>query len=226
LRAALMLSLFLLFIGAHQVEPAAAQEAEPVLRVYGIVERPLNITYSEFLGLPMVSVEASCICVGAPPENPGVNSFVVYTYNWTGVRLSHLLELAGVRDGAVDVVFRDNTQYSSSLPLLEAGNPDIILAVYADGETLNRDQGYPFRLVVPCWWGYKWVKYVERVEVVDYDHLGFWESHGYPDDARIPDCTYTASSPAVFTSASTSLQVLGVLCISVALVLTYAEGRW
>ncbi|MFH2110569.1 MAG: molybdopterin-dependent oxidoreductase [Candidatus Bathyarchaeota archaeon] len=225
MRTTLMLALILLVLGAHQVEPAAAQEFEPVLRIYGLVERPLNITYSEFLGLPMVSVEASCICVGAPPENPGVNSFVVYTYNWTGVRLSHLLGLAGVRDGAVDVVFQDDTQYSSSLPLTEAGNPDFIIAVYADGETLNRDQGYPFRLVAPCWWGYKWVKYVERVEVVDYDHLGFWESHGYPDDARIPDCTYTTSSPEVFTSTSMSLQVLGVLCISVALVLTYAEGR-
>ena len=225
MRTAMLLTLILLVLGAHHVESAAAQEAEPVLRVYGLVDRPLNITYSEFLGLPLVSVEASCICVGSGPENPGVNSFVVYTYDWTGVRLSHLLELAGVKDGAVDVVFRDNTQYSSSLPLLEAGNSDIILAVYADGEALSRDQGYPFRLVVPCWWGYKWVKYVERVEVVGYDHLGFWESHGYPDDARIPDCTYTASNPEVLTSPSRSLLALGLLCVSIAVVLTYAEGR-
>lgn len=224
MRTALLLTLIILAL-SPQVEPAAAQEAEPVLHIYGFVDRPLNITYSEFLGLPMVSVEASCICVGAPPENPGVNSFVVYTYNWTGVRLSHILGLAGVKDGAVDVVFRDDTQYSSSLPLEEAVNPDIILAVYADGETLNRDQGYPFRLVVPCWWGYKWVKYVGRVEVVDYDHLGFWETSGYPDIAKIPDCTSTASSPVVFTSTATSLQALGALCILVALALTYLEVK-
>ena len=221
-RALMMLALILLALGAH-VEATAAQEAEPVLRIYGLVKEPLNITYTEFLGLPMVSVEASCICVGAPPENPGVNSFLVYTYNWTGVRLSYILGLAGVRDGAVDVVFRDNTQYSSSLSMAEALNPDMILAVYADGETLNRDQGYPFRLVVPCWWGYKWVKYVERVEVVDYDHLGFWESHGYPDDARIPDCTYTSSYPTVFTSTSIGMLALGLLCVSVALILSMSK---
>jgi len=208
----LVLLLILLFVSAMGISPAYAQD-EPVIRIYGLVDRPLNVTYSEFLGLSMVSVEASCICVGAPPDNPGVNSFLVYTYNWTGVRVSSLLELAGVQEGAVDIVFMDNTQYSSSLPMQMALDPDVIMAVYADGEILNRDQGYPFRLVVPCWWGYKWVKFVERVEVVGYDHLGFWESHGYPDDARIPDCSYTVSEPSVFSPVSQGFMFLGLLCV-------------
>jgi DMSO/TMAO reductase YedYZ molybdopterin-dependent catalytic subunit len=193
---------------------------EPVTQIYGLVDSPLNVTYSEFLRLPMTSVNASCICVGAPPESPGVNSFVVYTHNWTGVRVSDLLALAGVQDGAVDVVFRDDTQYSSSLPLDVVLEPDKIIAVYADGKTLNRDQGYPFRLVAPCWWGYKWVKFITRVEVVDYDHLGFWESHGYPDIARISDCDTTASNPTVFTPAAQSLAVLGVSMMAVAVYLS------
>ena len=213
-----LLSLALL-AAALNVGPAYAQD-EPVLSIYGLVDRPLNVTYGEFLGLPMVSVEVSCICVGAPPDNPGVNSFLVYTYNWTGVRVSSLLELAGVQEGAVDVVFSGNTQYSSSLPLQAAQGPDVILAAYADGEVINRDQGYPFRLVVPCWWGYKWVKFVERVEVVGYDHLGFWESHGYPDDARIPDCSYTVSEPRVFSSASQGLMFLGLLCVAASVLLS------
>jgi DMSO/TMAO reductase YedYZ molybdopterin-dependent catalytic subunit len=201
------------------VSTAHAQD-EPVIQIYGLVDSPLNVTYSEFLWLPVTSVNASCICVGAPPESPGVNSFVVYTHNWTGVRVSDLLALAGVQDGAVDVVFRDDTQYSSSLPLDVALEPDKIIAVYADGETLNRYQGYPFRLVAPCWWGYKWVKFITRVEVVDYDHLGFWESHGYPDIARIPDCDTTASNPTVFTPAAQSLALLGVSMMAVAVYLS------
>lgn len=209
----LILLYLALLAAGFNVSPAYAQD-EPFLRIYGLVDRPLNVTYSEFMVLPMVSVEASCICVGAPPGNPGVDSFLVYTYNWTGVRVSSLLELAGVQEGGVDVVFGDSTQYSSSLPLQVAQSPDVILAVYADGETLNRDQGYPFRLVVPCWWGYKWVKYVERVQVVGYDHLGFWESHGYPDDARIPDCSYTVSEPVVFSPVSQALMFLGLLCVA------------
>jgi len=100
-------------------------------------------------------------------------------------------------------------------------SPDVILAVYADGEALSRDQGYPFRLVVPCWWGYKWVKYVERVEVVGYDHLGYWESHGYPDDARIPDCSYTVSEPGVFSPLSQSLMSIGLICVVASMVLVF-----
>jgi DMSO/TMAO reductase YedYZ molybdopterin-dependent catalytic subunit len=219
----ILLSLALL-AAALYVGPTYAQD-EPVLHIYGLVDRPLNVTYSEFLRLPMVSVEASCVCVGSPPDNPDVNSFLVYTYNWTGVRVSSLLELAGVQDGAVDVVFGDDTQYSSSLPLQVAQGPDIIMAVYADGEVLNRDQGYPFRLVVPCWWGYKWVKFVERVEVVGYDHLGFWESHGYPDDARIPDCGYTVSETKVFSPSSQTIMFFGLVCVAASIFMNLGNGR-
>jgi len=65
-----LLSLALL-AAALNVGPAYAQN-EPILRIYGLVDRPLNVTYGEFLGLPLVSVEVSYICVGAPPDNPGV----------------------------------------------------------------------------------------------------------------------------------------------------------
>ncbi|MBN2334554.1 molybdopterin-dependent oxidoreductase [Candidatus Bathyarchaeota archaeon] len=207
------------FTGAH---PVHAQE-EPVIRVYGAVDNPVNITYSEFLRLPMTSVNVSCICVGAPPDNPGLNSFVVYTYNWTGVRVSDILDLVEAREEAVDAVFRDDTQYSSSLPVEALREPEMIIAVYADGEPLNREQGAPFRLVAPCWWGYKWVKFITRIEVVDYDHLGFWESHGYPDDARIPGCTFTVSNPVVFTAAAQGVAVLGLSLVALGLYLNRAR---
>jgi DMSO/TMAO reductase YedYZ molybdopterin-dependent catalytic subunit len=213
----LLATLLAAFLG---LTSAAHAQDEPVIQIYGLVDSPINVTYSEFLRLPMTSVNASTICVGAPPETPGVNSFVVYTHNWTGVRVSDLLGLAGVQEGAIDVVFRDDTQYSSSLPLDVALEPDKIIAVYADGDTLNRDQGYPFRLVVPCWWGYKWVKFITRVEVVDYDHLGFWESHGYPDIALIPDCATTASNPTVFTPTTQTLALLGISLMAVAVYLS------
>ncbi|MBD3206454.1 molybdopterin-dependent oxidoreductase [Candidatus Bathyarchaeota archaeon] len=211
MRKLLIMSILIGFLYSSSF--VSGQEEEPVLRIYGTVEEPLNITYSQFLEFPMVSVDASVICVGAPPEALGANSYEVYTYNWTGVRVTELLEIAGITDSAMEVVFRDNTRYSSSLTLEELDNPDIILAIYADGETLNRAQGYPFRLVAPCYWGYKWVKYVERMEVVDYDYKGFWESHGYPDEALIPDCTYTTSNPQVFTSISQRLIAFGIILV-------------
>ena len=192
--------------------PAVSAQDEPVLRIYGSVRNPINITYTEFQQLPMVSVNASVICVGSPPETPGLNSYVVYTYNWTGVRLSDILALVEPTEAAMDISFGDFTLYSSSIPLNEIRD-DMILAIYADGETLTREQGYPFRVVLPCYWGYKWVKYVEHIEITDYDHLGYWESHQYPDDGRIPDCSSVAVNPEVFTYQAIAIILSGVALI-------------
>jgi DMSO/TMAO reductase YedYZ molybdopterin-dependent catalytic subunit len=191
---------------------ARAQPDEPVIRIYGAVDNPINITYSEFQQLPMVSVNASTICVGSPPETPGLNSFVVYTYNWTGVRLSDILALVEPTENATDIKVGDTTLYSSSIPVSEIRD-DMILAIYADGEVLTREQGYPFRVVLPCYWGYKWVKYVTYIEITDFDHEGYWESHGYPDDGRIPDCVPVAENPVVFTNTSLALIGAGIVLI-------------
>ena len=204
--------LFILIILAFCTPAAFAQE-EPMIRIYGSVNNPINITYSEFQQLPMISVNSSVICVGSPPETPGLNSYVVYTYNWTGVKLSDIVALVEPTEDAVDISFGDFTQYSSSISLDEI-NDEMILAIYADGETLNHDQGYPFRVVLPCYWGYKWVKYVDHIEITDYDYLGYWESHGYPDDGRIPNCNMVEENATVFTIPAILFILGGVILIA------------
>ena len=206
------------FMVASSVIVVSAQE--PVLRIYGEVNNPINITYSQFQSLPMVHVNSSLICVGSPAENVGINSFVVYSYNWTGVRLSDLLDMVEPTEDAFDMVFRDNSLYSSSIHVSEAERDDFILAIYADGQVLDRVQGYPLRVVVPCYWGYKWVKYVERIEITDYDHRGFWESTGYPDDGLIPGCTpdQIITNPAVFTSQSMTVIAIGLVFVAISLI--------
>ena len=210
--------LIMLVLLAFLVPVASAQD-EPVLRIYGAVEKPINITYSEFQQLPMVSVNATVVCVGSPPVPVGINSYVVYTYNWTGVRLSDILAMVNPTDDAVDIAFGDLTQYSSSISLGEV-NDNMILAIYADGQPLTHDQGYPFRVVLPCYWGYKWVKYVEHIEITNYDHLGYWESHGYPDDGRIPNCSQVSENPTVFTNTSMAVILAGIALIIASLYLS------
>jgi DMSO/TMAO reductase YedYZ molybdopterin-dependent catalytic subunit len=163
----------------------------------------------------MVNVNSSVICVGVPADDLGINSYLVYTYDWKGVRLIDLLEMVEPTENAYDMVFMDNSRYSSSISIAEANRDDFILAIYADGQELDRSQGYPFRLVLPCYWGYKWVKYVERIEITDYDHRGFWESRGYPDDGQIPGCTpeKIITDPKIFNSRSLELIALGSILI-------------
>lgn len=200
----------------------SAQEDEPILRIYGEVNNPINITYSQFKELPMVHVNATVICVGVPSDDLGLNSYVIYSYNWTGVKLSDLLALVEPTENAYDMVFRDNTRYSSSIHVDETERDDFILAIYADNQVLDRAQGYPFRVVVPCYWGYKWVKYVERIEITSEDHRGFWESHGYPDDGQIPGCTpeKIITNPDVFTEQSMTVMAIGVVFIAISLIYT------
>jgi DMSO/TMAO reductase YedYZ molybdopterin-dependent catalytic subunit len=199
---------------AHPLRGSAAEE--PLLSIGGLVDNSLNIIYGEFMGLPMTSVNATCTCVGWPPEDVGVNAYDVYTYNWTGVRVSVLLGMAGYDEGARDVVFYASDGYSSSLSPGKALDEDTIIAVKADGKPLTPGTGYPFRLVVPCWWGYKWVKYVERIEVVDYDYLGTWESAGFPDEAEIPECEAQKKDPGWLSPLSIGLAASGTSILGVA----------
>lgn len=230
-RKLIIISIFLfsiLFAAMDDSEQSRAEVVEePFLSITGFVEHPINVTYSEFKQLPMVSEKVTCTCVGWPPEDVGINAYDVYTFNWTGVRVSVLLEMAGVKAEAADVVFHASDGYSSSLPLETALLLNIILAVEADGAPLTRETGYPFRLVVPCWWGYKWVKFVERIEVVDYDHKGTWESSGYPDEAEIPGCIEQevregGKSPIVLPTA---LAASGVILLGLGIFLAWIQGR-
>jgi hypothetical protein len=88
----------------------------------------------------------------------------------------------------MDVIFYAVDGFHSSLTIEDAMADDVLLAYEMNGEPLPEEQGYPLRLVVPGKYGYKWVKWIDQVQVVDYDHKGFWELRGWNDDAGITSC--------------------------------------
>ncbi len=163
-------------------------EAEPTpydLVIKGLVDRPLNFSHSELQSFPMVSEVALMQCIGGWAQ----------LYNWTGVPIFFLLSMTGVKSGATEVVFYASDGYSSSLAIKRALHPTTLLALQADGKVLSYFNGYPYRLIVPCKYGYKWVRWITEIEVVDYDYKGTWEGMGFPDDADIPDCTLPSTTP-------------------------------
>ncbi|WP_202795131.1 molybdopterin-dependent oxidoreductase [Thermoproteus uzoniensis] len=147
------------------------------LVVDGLVENPLKLTYKELASLPSVELVTTLQCVSDP-------YFLRATVKWRGVKLSDILNMAGVSKNAVKVVAYGADGYTSDLPLWKAMEPDTLVAYMADGEPLPSKHGYPVRLVVPRWWGYKSVKWLVKLTVTDKDYLGYWESVGYPDVAR------------------------------------------
>ena len=158
------------------------------LIIKGLVSNTQDLTYSEVETMPMVWEIANLQCVGAVNGTP---------YNWTGVPLFYLLKLAGVQPGAKEVVFHAEDDFSSSITIDIAMHPTTLLALKVNGTTLHYDDGYwtgglaggyPYKAVIPCRWGYKWVGWIDEIEVVDYDYKGFYESMGYSDEADVPSC--------------------------------------
>jgi hypothetical protein len=143
------------------------------LWIYGHVNNSKYYNYSNFTALPATEVFATIQCVEGPSG----------TALWKGVSVKTLLDIVEVQPGAVDVVFSAADGYSSSLTLEEINDGDVILAYEMNGEPLPIEQGYPLRVVAPNYYGYKWVKWVVRVEIVTYDYIGYWESRGWNDNA-------------------------------------------
>jgi hypothetical protein len=145
------------------------------LTIDGHVEEVLTFTYSDLKLLPNKELVATLQCVEGPSG----------TALWRGVSVKYLLDLAKVRPGAIDVVFYAVDGYSSSLTLDNSRADDVLLAYEMNDELLPANQGFPVRVVAPNHIGYKWVKWVVRVEVVDYDYIGYWEKRGFADDGRL-----------------------------------------
>ena len=149
------------------------------LRVDGLVEAPLTLSLADLKALPRAEQVSDFKCV---------TGWVVKDVHWTGVRIADVLDRAGAPStgaGALRFVSAE-LPYHDSLTLEQALLPDVMLAYEMDGKPLSRPHGAPVRLVMPQMYGYKSVKWVERIELVPPPApTGYWEYHGYDADAWI-----------------------------------------
>jgi DMSO/TMAO reductase YedYZ molybdopterin-dependent catalytic subunit len=105
---------------------------------------------------------------------------------WEGFLVNDLLKEAGVNSSAVAAIFYANDGYSTELPLDYITNNNIIIAYKMNGLTIPPERGFPFELVAESQYGYKWIKWITRIELTDNpNYLGYWESRGYPNNATL-----------------------------------------
>jgi DMSO/TMAO reductase YedYZ molybdopterin-dependent catalytic subunit len=147
------------------------------LTVNGIVNQTLTYTYDDainnFTSYQQVS---PLLCV----EGWSV------TMLWQGIRLSDLLQKAGANPNASTLIFSAPDGYSTSLPMDYVLQNNIILAYKVNNVTLPAAMGWPFMVIAQNQYGYKWIKWVDVVNVSnDSSFLGYWESQGYPNNATI-----------------------------------------
>jgi len=147
------------------------------LTIDGLVGRPLQLSYSDLRALPRAEQVTDFHCV---------TGWSVSRVRWAGVRFRDLLAAARPRPTAAALgFFSADGAYSDSLSMDQAHLPDAMLAYEMDGAPLTRPHGAPVRVVIPEMYGYKGVKWVNKITLLDQPFDGYWENRGYDRNAWI-----------------------------------------
>jgi len=147
------------------------------LRVDGLVDRPATLTWDDLADLPQTNWTRDFQCV---------TGWRVDDAAWQGVELRTILATVGVQSAAQAVTFysHDGT-YTESLTLDQIEQDEVMVATHLDGEVISRDHGGPVRLLVVPMYGYKSLKWLSRIELVNAVDPGYWEERGYDVDAYV-----------------------------------------
>jgi DMSO/TMAO reductase YedYZ molybdopterin-dependent catalytic subunit len=147
------------------------------LRIDGLVENPVDLDHAQLLALPRAEQVSTFHCV---------TGWVVNNVHWAGVRFHDLLAQAKPQSQATALRFISAERpYDDYLDLKQVFLSDVMLAYEMDGKPLRREHGAPARVVIPEMYGYKNVKWVERIELVAKPADGYWEQRGYDRDAWV-----------------------------------------
>lgn len=140
------------------------------LEISGLVENPRSYTYDEVISYPLYKKVARLDCV----EGWSVNIL------WEGILLRDLFEEAAVKPEANTVILYAVDGYSTSFPLDYFYDRDILMAYRMNEIEIPPERGFPFVLVAEDKWGYKWIKWIDKIELSDNaGYEGYWESRGY-----------------------------------------------
>jgi DMSO/TMAO reductase YedYZ molybdopterin-dependent catalytic subunit len=114
------------------------------------------------------------------------------TILWEGVQVRDLIRNAGPDPRANTVIFTAHDGYTTSFPLDYLMNRDIIMAYNMNNVTLPAERGFPFELVAEDKWGYKWIKWIEKIELTnDPGYQGYWEQRGYSNTGDLDKSFYS-----------------------------------
>jgi DMSO/TMAO reductase YedYZ molybdopterin-dependent catalytic subunit len=141
------------------------------LKVGGLVDRPGTFTLDDLMSMPATKLDLTFQCV---------TGWRVPNVHWEGVRLSHILETVGVKSSGVALTFESyDGADSESLTLDQAHLPNVIVAYRMLDAPITTEHGGPVRLYVAPMFGYKSLKWLSGIRVVNEVQPGFWEQNGY-----------------------------------------------
>lgn len=204
----------------HHAGIAEIAPADHRLMIHGLVERPLVFTMADLKRFPRENRVYFLECAansgmewrGAQLNGCQFTHGMLHCLMYTGVRLKHLLDEAGVKTEGKWLLAEgaDASGMSRSIPLDKAMD-DCLVAFGMNGEALRPEQGYPIRLVVPGWEGNMWVKWLRRLEIGDQPWQHREETSKYTDlmaDGKARRFTFEMDVKSVITSPSPQAPIL------------------
>ena len=147
------------------------------LTVTGLVDKPLSLSLADLAAMPQTGLTKDFQCV---------TGWRVEGVPWSGVLLRDVLAVAGVKSGAGALSFSSfDGAYTESLTMDQAMHDQVLVATSMYGAPLETQHGAPVRLYVVPMYGYKSIKWLDGIQVVDKVDPGYWEVRGYDVDAYI-----------------------------------------
>ena len=140
------------------------------LRIFGLVEEPLRLSWDDLMKLPQKTQVVDIHCV---------TRWSKLDTTWTGIPWREIVRLVKIRPEATHVMAHCEYGFTTNIGLDVLDDDDTMLAFAYDGKPLEPDHGYPLRLLVPKKYFCKSAKWLRGLEFMAGDRPGFWERNGY-----------------------------------------------
>jgi DMSO/TMAO reductase YedYZ molybdopterin-dependent catalytic subunit len=173
----------------------ATEESGWRVELTGNVRRSLSLSMDDIRSRPSRTMPVTLECAGngraRMPNRVKSQPWLleaIGTAEWTGTPLAGILDEAGVRPDAAELVFTGADRgiqggiehdYERSLTVADAMRPEVLLVYAMNGRPLEPQHGYPLRLLVPGWYGMTSVKWLRRIEAVTRPFEGFQQANAY-----------------------------------------------
>lgn len=159
------------------------------LSVSGLVDQPLSLSLTDLDDLPQTQMTKDFQCV---------TGWRVDDVPWSGVLLRDVIDAAGVEAGATALKFTSfDGVYSESLTLEQAQRDDVLVATSMYGKPIELKHGAPVRLIAAPMYAYKFIKWMDGIELTRTVEPGYWEVRGYDIDAWVGESNGRSDDPVV-----------------------------
>lgn len=159
------------------------------LSVSGLVDQPLSLSLTDLDDLPQTQMTKDFQCV---------TGWRVDDVPWSGVLLRDVIDAAGVEAGATALKFTSfDGVYTESLTLEQAQRDDVLVATSMYGKPIELKHGAPVRLIAAPMYAYKFIKWMDGIELTRTVEPGYWEVRGYDIDAWVGESNGRSDDPVV-----------------------------